>query len=142
MHDTPNKELFGLETRERSNGCVRVEKIFQLASLALTGDANAGSDTLTQAIDSGQTEQLLLPDPLPAYMVYWTARANEDGTVEFHPDRYGRDPPLIAKLGFSSPLGAKRSSAAPPVLPKPRPAARLHAVSFESRGEYVQSRAH
>ena len=85
MHDTPDKKLFSLETREYSNGCVRVEQIFPLASLALTDDADAGSNSLNQAIASGQTEQLLLPDPLAVYMVYWTARADEDGTVDFIP---------------------------------------------------------
>ena len=32
-------------------------------------------------------------------MLYLTALADSDGTVEFRPDRYNRDPPLIARLG-------------------------------------------
>jgi murein L,D-transpeptidase YcbB/YkuD len=134
MHDTPNKELFRLDVRERSNGCVRVEQIFELASLALTDDAAAGADSLNDAIATGQTQQLMLSSPLPVYMVYWTARASEDGTVEFDPDRYGRDATLIAKLGFSSP-GAKRSSGTKRIAHIKRTKARSHletAVIFES----------
>jgi murein L,D-transpeptidase YcbB/YkuD len=112
MHDTPSKSLFRLDVREKSNGCVRVEKIFQLASLALTDDAEAGADTLNDAIATGQTQQLELPHSLPAYMLYWTARADENGNVQFHPDRYNRDPPLIAKLGFGVASSSMRVAAA------------------------------
>jgi murein L,D-transpeptidase YcbB/YkuD len=135
MHDTPSKSLFGLDTREKSNGCVRVEKIFELASLALTDDANTGADTLNDAIASGETQQLALPHPLPAYMLYWTARADENGTVEFHPDRYNRDPPLIAKLGFGSSHDVKRIASArrrkPHLISEP--------VSFELPGDSKSS---
>jgi len=142
MHDTPDKRLFSLETREYSNGCVRVEQIFPLASLALTDDPDAGSDSLNQAIASGQTEQLLLPDPLPVYMVYWTARADEDGTVDFHPDRYGRDTVLIAKLGLGAPAAAKKRVATAPAHSKSRPTITLRPVSLEIPAGHGQGRAH
>ena len=35
---------------------------------------------------------------MPVYMEYWTATADQDGTTGFHPDRYGRDPILQARL--------------------------------------------
>lgn len=97
MHDTPEKKLFRSDMREMSNGCVRVEEIFALASLALKEDPDSNDD-LKEAIASGDTQRTALPDPLPAYMVYWTAIAAPDGDVSFRPDRYGRDARLIAKL--------------------------------------------
>jgi murein L,D-transpeptidase YcbB/YkuD len=75
-----------------------VEQIFALASLALTDDETAGTDTLNAAIAQGGTETLTLPAPLPVYLLYWTAIASDDGTVGFRPDRYGRDKSLIAAL--------------------------------------------
>ena len=97
MHDTPDKKLFLLSTRQRSNGCVRVEHIAPLASLALGGEDP--DDRIIEAIATGETQRLELSQPLAVYMLYWTAFADADGRMEFRPDRYDRDPPLIAKLG-------------------------------------------
>jgi len=99
LHDTPGKALFDRDNREISNGCVRVQQIFPLASLVLADDKEAGMDRLKKTIATGRTQHLTLDQPMPLYMVYWTAVASEDGTVEFRPDRYNRDKPLIAALG-------------------------------------------
>jgi len=93
MHDTPDKTLFQKPLREISNGCIRVELIDQLASLALNDD-----EALGDALRSGETRTMALREPLPVYLLYWTAIAAEDGTVGFRPDRYGRDIPLMAGL--------------------------------------------
>ena len=98
LHDTPGKALFEQDNRERSNGCVRVQQIFPLAALVLADDKEAGMDRLKKTIASGRTQHLALDQPMPLYMVYWTAIAGEDGAVEFRTDRYNRDKPLIAAL--------------------------------------------
>ena len=128
LHDTPKKKLFSLDTREISNGCVRVQQIFSLASLALTDDPNAGLESLKEAIDTGETQRIPLSNPLPVYLLYWTVRAYDDGTIEFLPDRYGRDAPLIERLGvgLSAPSGSRKGRS-PSVHPrhKPTPAQNL-----------------
>lgn len=98
MHDTPNKKLFLADTREMSHGCVRVEQILPLASLALTGSADDGVDDLNEAIAGGVTQRMPLSEPLPAYMLYWTAFAKSDDGVEFRDDLYDRDRILLDKL--------------------------------------------
>jgi murein L,D-transpeptidase YcbB/YkuD len=98
LHDTPGKALFEQDNRERSHGCVRVQQILPLAALVLADDREAGMDRLKKTIASGRTQYLALDQPMPLYMVYWTAVAGEDGAVEFRPDRYNRDKPLIAAL--------------------------------------------
>lgn len=104
LHDTANRELFQLGDRLRSHGCVRVQAIAELASLALTDSATGGEDDdLSQAIASGETKRLPLERPLAVYMLYWTAIAWPDGTVSFRPDLYHRDGPLIAKLAAPRP---------------------------------------
>lgn len=116
LHDTPNKKFFESDQREISNGCVRVQQIFPLASLALTGDAAEGMDRLAKATKSHETQRLVLDRPLPVYFLYWTAIASADGQVGFRPDRYGRDATLIAALtkGNSSiPLGDIHMDAMP-----------------------------
>ena len=102
LHDTPNKNLFDLSEREISNGCVRVQEIFPLASLALTGNVKTGMEKLTDATRSRRTQRLELDSPLPVYFLYWTALARPDGRVEFRPDRYGRDIPLVAALSTTN----------------------------------------
>src|SRR3569623_873857 len=83
MHDTPGKALFRNPVREASNGCIRVELIERLAELVLGDDA-----ALEDALSDSQTRTLPLRQPLPVYLLYWTAIAQDDGTVGFRPDRY------------------------------------------------------
>ena len=98
LHDTPKKKLFDLPDREASNGCIRVQAIYPLASWALSNDAMGASDKLDEAIATGQTQTLTLDEPLPIYVLYWTAIPQEDGTVGFRPDLYGRDRRLLAAM--------------------------------------------
>jgi murein L,D-transpeptidase YcbB/YkuD len=98
LHDTPGKTAFENNERAISNGCIRVQQMMPLASLALTGDSSAGLNEVNAAIASHETRRLSLNDPLPIYMLYWTAIADPNGNVGFRTDRYGRDPPLIAAL--------------------------------------------
>jgi murein L,D-transpeptidase YcbB/YkuD len=98
LHDTPNKKLFDLTTREISNGCIRVQQIFPLASLALTDDASNGMAMLKDVVKTRETKRIKLDAPLPVYFLYWTAWVDTDGEVQFRPDRYERDAPLLAAL--------------------------------------------
>jgi murein L,D-transpeptidase YcbB/YkuD len=115
LHDTPNKKRFESDVREISNGCVRVQQILPLASLALTDDTAKGMGKLNQAIKTHDTQRLALDEPLPVYFLYWTALAEADGSVGFRPDRYGRDAPLIAALTRSgkAPAAANVMRASP-----------------------------
>jgi len=116
LHDTPAKKFFESEQREISNGCVRVQQIFPLASLALTGDADQGMERLTKATKTHETQRLVLDSPLPVYFLYWTALAGPDGQIGFRPDIYGRDAALIAALtkgNGSVPMSEIRMSAKP-----------------------------
>jgi murein L,D-transpeptidase YcbB/YkuD len=115
LHDTPGKKMFERDDREISNGCVRVQQIFPLASLALTGDADEGMERLKKTIASRKTERLELETPLPVYFLYWTVLPGPSGEVEFRPDLYGRDKPLIAAL-------AQKGGAIPLPKEKPKPA--------------------
>jgi murein L,D-transpeptidase YcbB/YkuD len=108
LHDTPGKRFFRDDDREISNGCVRVEQITALASLALTGNSSAGLATINSAISSRQTREIMLDNPLPIYMLYWTAVADDEGNVGFLPDRYHRDPPLIEALNKATSIANKK----------------------------------
>ena len=98
LHDTPARKLFAGSERHLSHGCIRVQMIQPLASFALTGDAARGLEKIRSAISSNVNKRISLDNPLPVFVFYWTAIANEDGTVEFRPDVYGRDQRLLAAI--------------------------------------------
>ncbi len=98
LHDTPGKAAFALDRRNLSHGCVRVQQIVPLASFVLTGDADTAQESVQSALADGATKQIPAPMTTAVYFAYWTAFVDEDGTVEFRPDIYGRDRRLLAVL--------------------------------------------
>jgi len=90
MHDTPDRKYFARAKRFLSHGCVRVEGPKELARLLLHSP-NWSSAAIDAAIASGKTERVMLAQPLPVYLLYWTAFVDPDGTAEFRDDVYGRD---------------------------------------------------
>ena len=53
---------------------------------------------LQAMIESGVTQTIYLQDPVPVYIVYFTAFADEDQGVVFRRDVYGRDRKLVEAL--------------------------------------------
>jgi L,D-transpeptidase YcbB len=102
LHDTPGKREFDRPQRNLSHGCVRVEQILPLASVALGGDATEAAQILAGVAITGQTKYLKLEQPLPVYVLYWTAIGNADGTVQFRRDVYRRDERLARALRTGS----------------------------------------
>ncbi len=81
LHDTPEKNLFGEPNRNLSNGCIRLEDARRLGQWLL------GREPTT---DSTEPEQhLLLPQPVPIYLTYLTAHA-DDGQLGFVDDIYSQ----------------------------------------------------
>jgi len=99
LHDTPAKELFGREVRAYSHGCVRVGDAAALAAFVFNGDPNWPPAAIEAAMNGGETREVDLRAPVPVEMTYLTAWVEEDGTVQFRADVYGRDPPLAGLLG-------------------------------------------
>lgn len=97
MHDTPDRRLFALPRRTLSHGCVRVDDPRDLARRLIDSDAWPEA-AIDEAIASGETQRVPLKQPIPVYVLYWTAFADPDGTVEFRDDVYGRDKRLAGAL--------------------------------------------
>lgn len=109
LHDTPSKSSFNKATRTFSHGCVRVEKPFELAALALDDPAWT-PETLLAAAANGKTRTIVLHRPLPVLILYWTASVDPDGRVRFVPDVYERDPEIVR--GLAEPGLSRRREAA------------------------------
>ncbi|MAT51788.1 MAG: murein L,D-transpeptidase [Porticoccaceae bacterium] len=98
LHDTPNQELFEHYQRTFSSGCVRVEGAVDLADL-LFACADEQTRLRVDAIrQSGDTKDVLLPEPISILMDYWTVTADDSGDVRFRPDIYHRDAAMMARM--------------------------------------------
>jgi len=87
LHDTPMKNLFSVDNRRRSHGCVRVQNPRELAVLLL----QRPMETINQRIGLGHTNSLPLSEPVPVFFVYQTVTVDQNGALEFRPDFYQRD---------------------------------------------------
>ncbi|MGY8869605.1 MAG: L,D-transpeptidase family protein [Pseudomonadales bacterium] len=98
LHDTPAKHLFNRTRRDYSSGCVRLERAQDLAS-ALLSIANRPEKTrLKQLAKTDKTRNINFAEPVPLYVVYWTAWLDKEGTLHFRDDIYKRDLNDLAKL--------------------------------------------
>ena len=82
LHDTPEKNLFGEPNRNLSNGCIRLEDAQRLGRWLLGREPTTDSTTPEQ--------HLLLPQPVPIYLTYLTAHA-DNGQLGFMDDVYAQD---------------------------------------------------
>lgn len=82
LHDTPDKELLGLDVRQLSSGCVRLQDAARLHRW-LMGEA------LPTRVR--EPEKIVpLPEMVPIYITHLTAMP-QGQQIAFHADSYGRD---------------------------------------------------
>jgi murein L,D-transpeptidase YcbB/YkuD len=98
LHDSPAKSLFNKESRAFSHGCIRVEKAKELANAILEDDKNWNPEKISEAMNSGIEQNYGLKKKIPVYIAYFTASADENGTVSFYEDVYDRDNRLASFL--------------------------------------------
>jgi murein L,D-transpeptidase YcbB/YkuD len=71
-----------------------VERPLELASLLMKKPL----DALHEALAPGDTLRKPLPAPVPVFVLYHTAFAGPDGTLQFRPDFYDRDAGIAQEL--------------------------------------------
>lgn len=98
LHDTPGKGIFTSYDRLASHGCIRLERPGDLARLLLDGSAEWTPETIDTALAKGETVRAQLPKQVAVYLLYWTAYASQNGTMNFRGDPYGWDKTLASKI--------------------------------------------
>lgn len=98
LHDTPSQATFGRYDRLASHGCVRVERPADLAELLLRDDPKWAAEAIEAAVATGKTQRVKLPKPATVYLLYWTAYASANGTMNFRADPYDWDSQLATKI--------------------------------------------
>ena len=99
LHDTSHRSYFSRSKRSFSSGCIRVENPLEFAEILLNDPGNWSIDKIEELIESAKTRTVHLAEPLPVFLLYWTAFVDDDGTVNFREDIYGRDGPILDDLG-------------------------------------------
>jgi murein L,D-transpeptidase YcbB/YkuD len=97
LHDTPSRNLFSQSQRDFSHGCIWLEKPVDLA-LYLMRQSRWNRDAIDRALDDGTERTIYPPRPTAIHLLYWTAWADEDGTIEFRSDINGVDHALSTAL--------------------------------------------
>lgn len=103
LHDTPSRELFERSSRGFSSGCIRVENPLDLAEYLLADQPEWTRARIDQAVAAGVERIVRLTAGVPVHLLYWTAWADEDGTVHFREDLYGRDRTVSGALDAPPP---------------------------------------
>ena len=101
IHDTPVKSLFQKNQRDFSTGCVRVESPLVLAQYLLRGQ-RWDQARLEDTLHSGKQRTVVLKNPMPVHLVYFTAWIDESGKTNFREDIYGRDRELSQAISHRS----------------------------------------
>jgi murein L,D-transpeptidase YcbB/YkuD len=123
QHDTPDKKLFAHDARAYSHGCMRVQNPDQYAEVLLR--VSQPEDKYTaQRISSmyGSTERTInLKRPIPVYVTYQTAFADDAGKPQSRADIYGLDRDLLNILRgdrrtSDTPIARNYNSGSKPVL--------------------------
>ena len=102
LHDTPSRPLFDEKVRAFSSGCVRLEDAWRVAEW-LHGDK-------PRADAKGAEQAIMLPEPVPVYITYFTVMADADG-VQFRDDLYGRDDDALIALRSRNDRNGRRETA-------------------------------
>jgi murein L,D-transpeptidase YcbB/YkuD len=98
LHDTPSRELFASPDRSLSSGCIRLEQPVDLAAVVLNGTPGWDRAAIGGALASQKTVTVNLAQPMPVHLQHWTSWVQDDGSVAFRNDLYGRDERLDLAL--------------------------------------------
>ncbi len=98
IHDTPSRGLFAQEGRALSSGCIRAEKPFELAQILLASNPAWTAERIHKAMNYNREQTVILPDPIPVVLVYFTAWSNSINGTHFRLDIYNRDADVLTAL--------------------------------------------
>jgi murein L,D-transpeptidase YcbB/YkuD len=97
LHDTPARSLFSKEDRAFSHGCIRLQKKWELL-MSLMDDPEWNMDKINGILKSQELTNINLPQPIDILILYWTAGADQEGTLYFNRDVYNRDAAVLEAL--------------------------------------------
>lgn len=98
LHDTKDKALFARSDRALSSGCIRVEKVEQLANWIASNLVRDKQTWVDMQIERTKTQWFAFDDKLPVHLVYWTSWLDEHNIAQFRDDIYKKNQNIISDL--------------------------------------------
>jgi len=98
LHDTPSRNLFAMQDRAFSHGCIRTEDKWELLMSLMDDPEVWNMEKINEILKSGKTTRLNLPKPIPIYLLYWTTGVDRENNLYFLKDIYKRDPAVLKAL--------------------------------------------
>jgi murein L,D-transpeptidase YcbB/YkuD len=99
LHDTNTPSLFSSQDRWLSSGCIRIQSPMALLRKLMEGTAWT-EELVRNEIKRGETKIILLNNPIPIHIVYFTAFVNH-GEFHIERDHYGYDRIILKGLAGS-----------------------------------------
>ena len=98
LHDTPSRNLFQTTDRSYSHGCIRLAEPVKLAEFLLRDDPSWTSESIEEAMYSGEEKFVKLKSKVPVFIGYFTAWVDRSGKLNLRDDIYDHDAKLSAEL--------------------------------------------
>lgn len=98
LHDTNAPELFKKDDRALSSGCVRMSEPSRMANFILGSNQGWDSKKIETYIASHKLIEVKAEQPLPVYLLYYTAWLDQKDRVIIANDVYGNDAKLVQAL--------------------------------------------
>jgi murein L,D-transpeptidase YcbB/YkuD len=148
QHDTPDKQLFGLEFRAYSHGCMRVQDPAKYAEVLLNiarPNERWTAERVKSMFGSAEQDIQLPATQIWVHLTYQTAFVDNAGKLQIRPDVYNLDSRTLAAIkserGSIEPAPTRRreqDTASGPIAQRSaRPAdagAHLQSTSYEAPG--------
>ncbi|MFN6944751.1 MAG: murein L,D-transpeptidase [Cytophagaceae bacterium] len=94
LHDTPYGHLFNTKERGFSYGCIRIEEPLKLAEYLLKSQKGWTKEKISNSMNSTEEVYVKIENPIPVYILYFTAWVDDEGVVYFREDIYKHDQKL------------------------------------------------
>lgn len=98
FHDTPSKSLFNQDKRAFSHGCIRLQEPQKMAEWLLRDDPSWTTEKIVDAMNQTKERAVKLKNPVPVFVIYYTAWVDNDGLLNFRDDVYLHDNELAKKM--------------------------------------------
>ena len=139
QHDSPDKYMFGHDTRAYSHGCMRVQDPAKYAEVLLNiarPNEHWTAERIKRMFGSGEQDLQLQPTPIWVHLTYQTAFVDNAGKLQTRRDIYNLDSRTLAAIksarGVIEPTPERRREelvASGPTQRKPAPAVRNGTMS-------------